>query len=73
MSEITRVPLQPIARGALGKLWLGLAASVLVAGGVAWATLPSIVKVETVREGPTMKLKHDDGTLLPTALNRPRT
>ena len=26
MTEITRVPLQPIAKGALTKLWIGVAA-----------------------------------------------
>lgn len=55
MTEITRVPLQPIAKGALTKLWLGLAALVLLGGGVAWAMLPAHVTVETVKagEGPS--------------------
>jgi len=51
MTEITRVPLQPIAKGALGKLWLGVAAAVLAAGGLAWATLPPSVTVEVVKAG----------------------
>ena len=51
MTEITRVPLQPIAKGALGKLWLGVAAAVAVAAGVAWASLPAQVQVETVTAG----------------------
>ncbi len=51
MTEITRVPLQPIAKGALGKLWLGVAAAALVAAGLAWATLPAGVKVDVVRDG----------------------
>lgn len=51
MTEITRVPLQPIAKGALTKLWLGVAAAVLAAGGLAWATLPASVEVETVKAG----------------------
>ena len=55
MTEITRVPLLPIAKGSLGKLWLGLAAAVAVAGGVAWASMPTLVDVRTVKagEGPT--------------------
>ena len=55
MTEITRVPLQPIAKGALTKLWLGLAALVLLGGGVAWAMLPAHVTVVTVKagEGPS--------------------
>jgi FKBP-type peptidyl-prolyl cis-trans isomerase FkpA len=59
MTEITRVPLQPIAKGALAKLWMGVAAVALAAGGLAWATLPPSVKVETLKAGsgeaPTME------------------
>lgn len=59
MTEITRVPLQPIAKGALAKLWMGVAAVALAAGGLAWATLPASVKVETLKAGsgdaPTME------------------
>ena len=51
MTEITRVPLQPIAKGALGKLWLGVAAAALAAGGLAWATLPKGVDVEVIKAG----------------------
>ncbi len=51
MTEITRVPLQPIARGSLPKLWLGVLAALLVAAGVAWAALPAQVKVETLIAG----------------------
>ncbi|MCB2060760.1 MAG: FKBP-type peptidyl-prolyl cis-trans isomerase [Novosphingobium sp.] len=51
MTEITRVPLQPIAKGALPKLWLGVAAIALAAGGIAWAALPQVVDIETLSEG----------------------
>jgi len=51
MTETTRVPLQPIAKGALTKLWMGVAAVALAAGGLAWATLPDTVKVETLKAG----------------------
>ncbi|MBN8501482.1 MAG: FKBP-type peptidyl-prolyl cis-trans isomerase [Sphingomonadales bacterium] len=51
MTEITRVPLQPIAKGALTKLWLGVAAVALAAGGVVWASLPPGVDVETIKAG----------------------
>jgi len=51
MTEITRVPLQPIAKGALGKLWLGVAALALAAGGIAYAALPSAVAVQTLTPG----------------------
>lgn len=51
MTEITRVPLQPIAKGALTRLWLGVAASVVLAGGIAWAAMPPMVKVEVLKKG----------------------
>ena len=51
MTEITRVPLQPIAKGSLGKIWLGVAAAVLIAGGVAYAALPPHVDVDTLVAG----------------------
>ncbi len=51
MTEITRVPLQPIARGSLGKMWLGVVAAVAVAAGVAWAAMPAAVTVETITAG----------------------
>ena len=51
MTDITRVPLQPIARGSLTKLWLAIAAAVLLAAGLAWAALPGGVEVDTVAEG----------------------
>jgi FKBP-type peptidyl-prolyl cis-trans isomerase FkpA len=58
MTEITRVPLQPIAKGSLGKLWVGIAAAALAAAGIAWAALPASVEVDTLVAGkgasPTM-------------------
>lgn len=33
----TAVPLRPIAKGSLTRLWIGVAAVVLAAGGLAWA------------------------------------
>ena len=51
MTEITRVPLQPIARGALTKLWVGIAAVVLAAGGIAYASIASGVEVDTIKQG----------------------
>jgi len=37
MSDITAVPLRPIAKGSLVRLWIGIGAAVVVAGGLAWA------------------------------------
>ena len=51
MTEIHRVPLQPIAKGSLTKLWLGVIAALLVAAGVAWAAAPKGVEVDTIVEG----------------------
>ena len=51
MTEITRVPLQPIAKGSLTKIWLGVAAAALAAGGIAWAALPAAVDVQTLTAG----------------------
>ncbi len=51
MTEVTRVPLQPIAKGALAKLWIGVGAVALAAAGIAYATLPPHVKVETLKAG----------------------
>ena len=51
MTEITRVPLQPIAKGSLTKLWLGVAAAVALGAGLAWAAVPAGVTVDTVQAG----------------------
>ncbi len=51
MSEITRVPLQPVAKGSLTKIWLGVIAAVLVGSGVAYATRYEGVSIETVTAG----------------------
>jgi len=58
MTEITRVPLQPIARGSLAKLWLGVLIALLAGAGIAWAARVEGVSVETLSDGtgasPTM-------------------
>lgn len=51
MSEITRVPLQPIAKGSLSKIWLGVVAAVVLGSGVAYATRYKGVEIETVKAG----------------------
>jgi FKBP-type peptidyl-prolyl cis-trans isomerase FkpA len=59
MTEITRVPLQPVRKGSLLKLWLGVAAALAVAGGVAYASRYQGVEVEQLSAGtganPTME------------------
>lgn len=51
MTDITRVPLQPIARGTLSKLWAGVVAVALAAAALAWFTLPPGVKITTIKDG----------------------
>ena len=51
MTEITRVPLQPIAKGSLIKLWLGIIVAILVGAGIAWAAVPKGISLETLTQG----------------------
>lgn len=51
MTEITRVPLQPVAKGSLVKLWIGVVLAILLGAGLAWAAMPKGVEVETLAEG----------------------
>lgn len=51
MAEITRVPLQPIRKGSLAKLWLGVFVALLLAGGLAYAQRYRGVEVDTVQAG----------------------
>jgi FKBP-type peptidyl-prolyl cis-trans isomerase FkpA len=64
MTEITRVPLQPIAKGALGKLWVGIAVVALAAGGIAYAALPASVDVETITAGSGASPTREDVALV---------
>ena len=64
MTEVTRVPLQPIAKGALPKLWIALALLLFVAAGIAWAAMPSSVDVETLTVGEGEKPTTDDVVLV---------
>lgn len=58
MTEVTRVPLQPIAKGSLAKLWIGIVIAVLAAAALAWAAQPKGLKLETIEEGmgPTAEI-----------------
>ena len=51
MTEITRVPLQPIKKGSLTKLWLGVLVAILLGGGMAWAAAPKGAGLEVLSEG----------------------
>lgn len=37
MSEVTAVPLRPVAKGTLTKIWLGVGVAVVIGIGMAWA------------------------------------
>lgn len=58
MTEITRVPIKPVAKGSLTKLWIGVILAVLVGAGLAWAAVPRGLNVDTVvaGTGPTAKV-----------------
>ena len=60
MTEITRVPLQPVAQGVLTKLWLGVLFVALCAAGLVWASLPASVEVTTLRAGSGRTPTKDD-------------
>ena len=45
MTEVTRVPLQPIAKGSLTKLRIGIIVAVLIAAALAWYAAPRGVDV----------------------------
>ncbi|MXO84622.1 peptidylprolyl isomerase [Altererythrobacter aurantiacus] len=51
MSEVTRVPLRPIAKGSLAKLWIAVIIAILVAAALAWATQVRGAGVEVIEEG----------------------
>lgn len=64
MAEVTHVPLQPIRKGSLPKLWLGVI--VLIALGVflSWLTVPALVTVITKTPGMGASPTADDVVLI---------
>ncbi len=58
MTEVTRVPLQPIAKGSLTKLWLGVIAAIAIGAGLAWGSMPKGISLETLQagSGPTAQI-----------------
>lgn len=51
MTEITRVPIQPVAKGSLTKLWIGVILAIAVGAGLAWAAVPRGLNVDTITAG----------------------
>ncbi len=51
MTEVTRVPIQPLAKGSLTKLWLGVVLAILAGAGLAWAAMPKGLDIDTMVAG----------------------
>ena len=64
MTEVTRVPILPIKKGSLPKLWLGVAAVALAGAGLAWAAVPEGVRVEQITAGTGGSPAIDDVVLV---------
>ncbi|MEW4448652.1 FKBP-type peptidyl-prolyl cis-trans isomerase [Qipengyuania sp. JC766] len=60
MTEVTRVPLKPIGKGTLAKMWIGIIAAVLVGAGLAWATVPPGTSITVVQAGTGPVAKEGD-------------
>lgn len=83
MAEVTRVPIQPIEKGSLARLWLGVVAAVLLGAGIAWAALPPSIDLEEMvagtgaspADGDVAFVKYkgmlDDGTVFDEADSSP--
>lgn len=65
MAEVTRVPLQPIAKGSLWKFWLGMALGALLGFGLAWfTTRPATVLVDEIVAGEGAMPQEDDAVFV---------
>lgn len=51
MAEVTRVPIPPIRKGSLTKLWAGIAAALIVALALAWWAAPSGIELDVIEAG----------------------
>ncbi len=48
---VTRVPIQPVKKGSMLKLWMGILLAVLLAAGLAWVGVKALPSVETTQSG----------------------
>ncbi|KUO54398.1 MAG: peptidylprolyl isomerase [Sphingomonadales bacterium BRH_c3] len=83
MSEVTRVPIQPIEKGSLTKLWLGVIVAILLGAGIAWSAAPAGITLkelaagtgESPADGDVAFVKYkgmlDDGTVFDQADSSP--
>jgi FKBP-type peptidyl-prolyl cis-trans isomerase FkpA len=60
MAEVTRVPLQPVSRGSLVMLFLGIVIGLAIAAAFAWYTAPKGVSIDEIRAGTGESPKADD-------------
>jgi len=60
MAEVTRVPLQPVSRGSLVMLFLGILIGLAIAAAFAWYTAPKGVSIDEIRAGTGESPKADD-------------
>lgn len=68
----TQVPLHPLARGSMLKLWLGLALLIAAAGALAWTGAGSLrgettatgIQIRTLEEGTGDLIKATDGAVI---------
>lgn len=60
MTEITRVPLRPIAKGSLTKLWIGVIVAVGLALLLAWSLAPQGYGLTVLEEGEGPTPSADD-------------
>ncbi|MGB3808226.1 MAG: FKBP-type peptidyl-prolyl cis-trans isomerase [Erythrobacter sp.] len=51
MTEVTRVPIQPVSKGSLTKLWLGVVIAIVLGAGLAIAAVPKGFSINTLVEG----------------------
>jgi FKBP-type peptidyl-prolyl cis-trans isomerase FkpA len=51
MSEITRVPLPPVGKGSLTRIWIGVILALLIGASAAWAVRYQGLVVETIKVG----------------------
>ncbi|MFL6750303.1 MAG: FKBP-type peptidyl-prolyl cis-trans isomerase [Sphingomicrobium sp.] len=64
--SVTQVPLRPVAKGSLFKLWLAIAALIAIAFGVAYAGAGQLttVTVDTVAAGSGPLIGEMDGVII---------
>ena len=66
MSEVTAVPIQPLKRGSVAKLWLGILLLVVAGALLAWAGAGrlDVLRVKTVTEGKGPLIGTNDGVIM---------